>query len=243
MAITCYEKTTEAIANDETKLKDCIYANVDESRCATDNWLKASIEYGSSSAWKLTPTYISVLVLDKVWEYYKFTKSKPDPYPRVVLLKPPAWKKTFSSVRARDQHGSVLWELHDKHNAPTEDVYAALVPGGCTVEFLHVDVRYLGPKEASAHEDEPTAGLSKAKGGPEESGSDPTRQSGVLERASGEEMPRQRGVMDRDSDENRPRQPGVVVRHTDSKQLARETYPFLRTYQVSKLDMKDKRSS
>lgn len=41
MATTCNEKTAEAIANDETKdetkLKDCIQAKLDESYCANDN--------------------------------------------------------------------------------------------------------------------------------------------------------------------------------------------------------------
>ena len=81
MATMCYEKTTEAIANDEIKLKNYVQAKVDEFRSANDNCLNASIQYGTANAWKLTPDYISVLVLDKVWEYYEFTKSKPDPYP------------------------------------------------------------------------------------------------------------------------------------------------------------------
>ena len=185
MATTFYEKTTEVIANDENKLKDCIQAKVGESCCANDNWLNASIQYGTPSAWKLTPEYISVLVLDEAWEYYDFTKSKPDPYPRVVLLKPPDWKKTFSSVRAKDDHGSVLWELHDSKIAPTEGIYVALVPGGCTVEFLHVDVKYLGPKEGPAHESEPTAGPSRAKDSSEELGEDTPMQTGVMARESG----------------------------------------------------------
>ena len=71
-----------------------------ESCCANDNWRSAPTQYGRPSTWKLISEYISALVLDEVWEeYHKFAKSKPDPYPRV--LKPPAWKKTFSSVRAR----------------------------------------------------------------------------------------------------------------------------------------------
>ena len=80
-----------------------------------------------------------------------------------------------------------------------------MVPDGCTVEFLHANVKYLGPKEAPAHESESTAGPSRAKESFEE---------------SGEDTPRQSGVMDRDSGGNTPRQPGVLTRITDSKHLA-----------------------
>lgn len=111
----------------------------------------------------------------------------------------------------------MLWELHDKPAVPTEDIYAALVPGGCTVEFLHVDVKYLGPRETLAHEDETTAGPSRAKESLEESGEDKTRQSGVIDLESRADTTRQSGVMDRDSGENTPKQLVVLARKADSK--------------------------
>ena len=80
----------------------------------------------------------------------------------------------------------MLWELHDAQTVPTEDLYAALVQGGCTVELLHADVKYLGPKEAPTHEDEPTAGPSRAKESSEEVGGGRPRQPGVKDRDLGE---------------------------------------------------------
>lgn len=60
----------------------------------------------------------------------------------VVLVKPPTWKTTFSSVRTKDERGAV--------------------PAGCGVEFLHIDVKFLGPKRSPVPKGEPTAGPSKA---------------------------------------------------------------------------------
>ena len=93
----------------------------------------------------------------------------------------------------------MFWELHHTQTVPTEDIYAALVPGGCTVEFLHADVKYLGPKEALAHEDEQTAGLSRDKENSEGLG------------------------------EDTPRRPGVLIRKAASKQLAEESHAFVPT--------------
>ena len=69
----------------------------------------------------------------------------------------------------------MLWGLHHTPTVPTEDNYVTLVPGGCTVDSLHADVKYLGPKEAPAHEDEQTAGLSRDKESSEGSGEDTPR--------------------------------------------------------------------
>ena len=184
MTTTYYEKITEKVANDETQLKKCVQEKVCESNSINDNWLNASIRYGYPGSWKLTPEYISVLVLDKEWQYYTLTNIKPDHYPRVVLFKPPAWKKTFSSVKTRDERKVVLWELHDNKSVPTEDIYAGLVPAGCAVEFLHVDVKYLGPQEISGHKGEPITGPSTANKRSGDLGDGTPKQPGVVDGAS-----------------------------------------------------------
>lgn len=86
----------------------------------------------------LTPEYTSVLVLDRVWvlqiyeiEIRSLSLSN--------ISQAACLKKTFSSVRARDEHDCVLWELHDIQTVSTEDIYAST---GCTVEFLHADFKY-----------------------------------------------------------------------------------------------------
>ena len=196
MAATYYEKITETIANDETKLKEWVQAKVNGS-CG-DNWLNGSIGHGVPDAWPLTPPYVSVSVLDKEWKSFQVTNSIPCPYPRVVLFKPPVWKKTFAMVRAKDESDLLLWDLHDTRTFRTEDIYAALVPGGFMVQFLHADVKYFGPREAPAHEDEPKPGPSKANERSGESGESTPRQPEVVDRGSGENTPRQPAAVDGD---------------------------------------------
>ncbi|CAF9942200.1 hypothetical protein IMSHALPRED_003408 [Imshaugia aleurites] len=178
MATTFYAKITDAIANDETQLKEYVQAKVHESCPVNDNWLNVSIRYGTPGAeWALTPRYISISVLDKIWKYFNVTKFEPDIYPRVVLFKPPTWKKTFSSVRVIDKRGVVLWDLHDTKKVPTEDIYAGLVPAGCAVDFVQVDMKYLAPIRV----DKPTAGPSEANERSEESEASISTQPGIVD--------------------------------------------------------------
>lgn len=151
-----YEKIAEAIANDETRLKECVQAKVHDSCSLNDNWLNASIRYGTAGAWKLTPEYISVLVLDKEWDCHKFTTVHPAPYARVVLFKPdPPTKNFFSSAMATDQRNCILWHYSHMEQSPnisTMGIYAGLLPDGCTVTFVNASIKCLNPKEHSLNE-------------------------------------------------------------------------------------------
>lgn len=212
MAATYYEKITETIANDETKLKEWVQAKVIGS--CYDNWLNGSIVHGVPDALPLTPSYVSASVLDKEWKYFQLTNSIPDPYPRVVLFKPPVWSKTFAMVRAKDKSDLLLWDLHDTTNFHTDEIYAALVPAGFMVQFLHADVKYFSPREILVHKGEPKPGPSKANERSGESGESTPRQPEVVDRGSGEDSgestPRQHGVVDRGWGNVTPRQPGAA---------------------------------
>lgn len=149
MATKYCEKITEAIANDEVKLKEYVQAKVHKSCSVNDNWLNVSIRYGTPGAWKLTPEYISVSVLEKEWDHHPVITINPDQYSRVILFKPQPAAKKFSSASARDERNVVLWELYytgESEILSTEGIYAGLVPAGCAVQFVHASIKCFGPR-------------------------------------------------------------------------------------------------
>lgn len=109
----------------------------------------------------------------------------------------------------------MLWDLHDTKSVPAKDIYAALVPAGCAIELLRVDVKCLGPKTAPIHEGEPTAGPSSTDPRSGDSGKNTPRQPRVVERGSGEDT---------------PRQPSVVERELKLEQPTKGTCPFVPTH-------------
>ena len=192
-ATTYYEIITEAIANDETKLKERLQARLSESCVANDSWLNASLRYGTASSWKMTPEFMSACCLGKQWDYCKRVTISPGSYPVVVLFKPPRGKNNFSGVRVKDKHGAVVWAL-DKAN--TTDVYAGLVPAECGVEFVDVDSKYLGPELLGTPMREPKGGPSTPNKRSGDSVETKTSQPSAVDEGKGETVPRQPDAMD-----------------------------------------------
>lgn len=183
MATEYWEIITEAIANDENKVKEIVKAKISASCPVNDSWLNASIRYGGKpGALKLTPEHVAGLVLDQEWKYYEASSLKPNSYfPRVILFKPPSWKKTFSLVRTKDERRVVLWDFIGTKVGSTEGVYVGLVPADCSVYFLQVDVKFMVLMTAPGNQGEPSAGPSRLNERSEESGETTPKQSGVVE--------------------------------------------------------------
>ena len=176
METTYWDVITETIADDEAKLKEYVLSKVCEPCEVNGNWLNASIRCGTPGGWTLTPEYISVLVLDKEWEYHPLTNLLTRPYPLVVLFKPPSWKTTFSSVKARDERDMVIWHVYDTPNMPAAGIFAAVVPAGCAVEYLQVDVKHLAPKASLPPDGESIDEASNVNERPDGSGETAPRQ-------------------------------------------------------------------
>ena len=179
--MTYYDFITEAMANDEKNLKKHLQARFCEPCATNDSWLNASSRYGTASGWKMTPYFMSAWRLAKEWDYCRHKMITPGSYPVVVLFKPPMGKKYFSSVRVKDKHGAVVWELDVANTVFTNYVYAGLVPPECEVEFADVDAKYLDPEILGAPKIEPEGELStteKSSGGSVET---TTRQPGAVD--------------------------------------------------------------
>ena len=194
--MTYYEFITEVMANDEKNLKKYLQARFSESCAANDSWLNASSRYGTASGWKMTPEFMSAWRLAKEWDYCQHKMITPGTCPVVVLFKPPRGKKYFSSVRVKDKHGALVWELDEAKTVFTNYVYAGLVPPECEIEFADFDAKYLDPEILGVPKSEPEGELSmtnESSGGSVET---TTRQPRAVDEMMGETTPRQPGAVD-----------------------------------------------
>ena len=199
-AMTYFEVITESMAYDEKQLKEYLQAKLSESCALNDSWLNASIEYGTASGWKMTPEFVSACRLEKEWDFCQRKMITAGSYPVVVLFKPPWWKDIFSSVRVKDKHGAVVWEVDEAMTDSTNYIYAGLVPPECEVEFADVDVKYLGPEILGAPKSEPKSEPSTAN-----------KSSG----GSVETITTQPNTEDEKMEETTPGQPGAVDEQWD----------------------------
>ena len=212
--MTYTEIITEVMANDEKMLKNRLQARFSESCAANDSWLNASIRHGTASGWKMTPDFMSACYLEKEWNFCQRKMRTPGSYPVVVLFKPPEGKDIFSSVRVKDKHGAVVWEIDEAMSVFTNYVYAGLVPPKCGVEFADVDAKYLGPEILGAPKSEPKGEPStanKTSGGSVET---TTRQPSAVDEKMGESTPRQPGAVDEQWGEG-DKSPRQLAEHAD----------------------------
>ena len=194
--MTYYEVITEAMANDEKFLKKRLQARFSESCAAKDSWLNASIRYGTASGWKMTPEFMSTCCLEEEWDFCQRKMITPGSSPVVVLFKPPRGKDIFSSVRVRDKHGAVVWEVDEAMTDFTNEVYAGLVPPKCGVELADVDAKYLGPEILGAPKSKPKGEPSTANKSSGAAVETTTRQPSAVDEKMGETTPSQPGDVD-----------------------------------------------
>ena len=200
--MTYYEVITEWMANDEEELKKHLRPRFTESCAANDSWFNASTRYGTASGWKMTPEFMSACCLEEEWDFCQRKMITPGSYPVVVLFKPPMGKDIFSSVRVKDKHGEVVWELDEAITDFTNYVYAGLVPPECEVEFADVDAKYLGPEEIlGAPKSKPKGEPSTANKSSGDSVETTTRQPNAADERVEETIPTQPGAVDEQWDE------------------------------------------
>ena len=223
--MTYYEVITEAIANDETKLKERLQARLSESCVVNDSWFNASLLYGTANGWKMTPEFMSACCLGKEWNHCERVMIMPGSYPVVVLFKPPRGKNNFSSVRVKDERGAVVWELDQAKTVFTKDVYAGLVPPECGVEFVDVDAKCLGPEIFGARKSEGLGGPSTANKRSGDSGETTTRQPSAVDEEMGETTPRQPGAVDEQWGEG-DKTPRQLAEHASSSGTAGQHADF-----------------
>ena len=199
--MTYCEVITESMANDEKELMEYLQAKLSESCAANDSWFNASNRYGTASGWKMTPEFMSACCLEKEWDFCQRKMITPGSYPVVVLFKPPWGKDIFSSVRVKDKHGAVVWELDEAMTDFTNHVYAGLVPPECEVELADVDAKYLGPEILGAPKSEPKGEPSTANESSGGSVETTTTQPNAVDEKMGDTAPGQPGAVDEQWDE------------------------------------------
>ena len=148
MATTYCESIQDAVAYDETQLKEFVKTTVHESRSVNQNWINACARYDVHlTAPHFTVEYISSLILDQIEYFYTYQIFAAQYYPRVMILKSHPDKPHLSRALATDCRPAPVWLVNHENEIGSQSTHAALVPPGCDIEVHFMFVRFLAPPQ------------------------------------------------------------------------------------------------